>query len=122
MNLAGEVALGIGREQPGIVAGRAELEAGRQVGRAVEVGFVETEYFWPITHMVAPAENSLGCESCHSHDGRLQNIEGIYIPGQSRYPWLDMIGWLAVIGSLAGVSLHGLARIVAAKRRNRRNL
>ncbi|MFV9616167.1 MAG: tetrathionate reductase family octaheme c-type cytochrome [Gammaproteobacteria bacterium] len=87
-----------------------------------EVGFVETEYFWPITHMVAPAEKSLSCESCHSHDGRLQNIQGIYIPGQSRYPWLDMIGWLAVAGSLGGVSLHGLARIVAARKRNGRNL
>ncbi len=86
-----------------------------------EVGFVETEYYWPITHMVAPAENSLSCESCHSHDGRLQNVEGIYVPGQSRYPLLDMIGWLAVVGSLGGVSLHGLARVVAARKRNGRN-
>ena len=84
-----------------------------------EYGFVETEYFWPVTHMVAPAENSLACQSCHSQDGRLQNIQGIYIPGQNRYPWLDMIGWLAVIGSLGGVLVHGLIRYITAKRRNR---
>jgi len=85
-----------------------------------EYGFVETEYYWPITHMVAPAENSLSCDSCHSQDGRLQNIQGVYIPGQSRYPWLDTIGLLVVIGSLGGVLVHGLARYVAARRRNGR--
>ena len=29
-------------------------------------GFVVTEMFWPINHMVAPAEKSLKCTDCHS--------------------------------------------------------
>jgi len=31
-----------------------------------KVGFVETEMYWPINHMVAPAEKSLRCTNCHS--------------------------------------------------------
>jgi octaheme c-type cytochrome (tetrathionate reductase family) len=84
-----------------------------------EMGFVETEYFWPVTHMVAPADKALGCESCHSTNGRLQGIDGVYIPGEKNYRWLDLIGWLVVLGTLGGVLLHGLGRIVSNKNRNR---
>jgi len=34
-----------------------------------EYGFVETEYYWPITHMVAPAEEALQCQACHDPNG-----------------------------------------------------
>ena len=30
-----------------------------------EYGFAPTTMFWPITHMVAPAQNALGCTDCH---------------------------------------------------------
>ncbi len=33
--------------------------------------FVETEMYWPINHMVAPKQNSLKCNSCHSKEGRM---------------------------------------------------
>jgi len=33
--------------------------------------FIETIMYWPTTHMVAPVENVLQCESCHGDDGRL---------------------------------------------------
>ena len=33
--------------------------------------FTETWMYWPTTHMVQPAENSLTCEACHSSEGRL---------------------------------------------------
>ena len=36
-----------------------------------EYDFAETEMFWPITHMVAPAEQALVCADCHSEEGRL---------------------------------------------------
>ncbi len=37
-----------------------------------EYDFVETEMYWPITHMVAPAEQALTCNDCHvAKDGRL---------------------------------------------------
>jgi len=34
-------------------------------------GFIETEMYWPINHMVAPKEKALKCASCHGANGRL---------------------------------------------------
>lgn len=34
-------------------------------------GFTETHMYWPITHMVQPAERALQCTDCHSPNGRL---------------------------------------------------
>jgi hypothetical protein len=36
-----------------------------------EYDWVETEMFWIQNHMVAPKENALACEACHSGEGRL---------------------------------------------------
>ncbi len=36
-----------------------------------EMGFVDSVMYWPITHMVAPADQALGCTECHDADGRL---------------------------------------------------
>ena len=83
-----------------------------------EYDFVETEYYWPVTHMVAPAKNALACDSCHSKNGRLQNLAGVYIPGQNRYPWLDIIGVLILIGSLGAVLVHGFGRYIASRKRS----
>jgi len=92
-------------------------------GRAIKVGmeknhipysgeydFVETYSFWPITHMVAPKEDALNCAECHSRDGRLQELQGFYMPGRDRFLWLDILGYLALGGALVGVLLHGLLR------------
>lgn len=79
--------------------------------------FVETEYYWPVTHMVAPKEESLACDDCHSRSGRLAGLEGFYMPGRDRFEWLDMLGGLVILGTLGGVSMHGLARLIAARRR-----
>ncbi len=32
--------------------------------------FIETAMFWPLTHMVAPAEQALQCVDCHSEEGK----------------------------------------------------
>lgn len=32
-------------------------------------GFIETEMYWPINHMVAPAKDALRCTSCHGKKG-----------------------------------------------------
>ncbi len=45
-----------------------------------KLGFVETEYYWPITHMVAPKEKALGRKDCHSANGRLKDVPGLHIP------------------------------------------
>ncbi|PVV10622.1 MAG: cytochrome C [gamma proteobacterium symbiont of Ctena orbiculata] len=75
-----------------------------------EFGFVETYSFWPITHMVAPSEDALGCSECHSRDGRLNQLQGFYMPGRDSFKWLDILGYLALGGALLGVLIHGLMR------------
>lgn len=81
-----------------------------------ELGFVKTEMSWPITHMVAPKEDALACHQCHSENGRLAGIEGIYMPGTNTTPWLDKAGLLLALLTLIGVVLHGLIRIIMHKR------
>ncbi|OIQ74021.1 cytochrome c bacterial [mine drainage metagenome] len=73
---------------------------------------------WPITHMVAPKEKALGCIECHVSNGRLEKIDGVYMPGRSRdhMAGLDQAGWAIVILTLLGVMGHGLIRIIANKR------
>jgi octaheme c-type cytochrome (tetrathionate reductase family) len=34
-----------------------------------EVGFIETKMYWPINHMVAPADEALKCTACHGVSG-----------------------------------------------------
>ncbi len=34
-------------------------------------GFARTEMYWPLSHMVAPAEKALGCTECHGSGSRL---------------------------------------------------
>ncbi len=80
-----------------------------------EVGFVETEYHFQITHMVAPKENSLECAACHSDESRLSELTGFYMPGRDANSLLDTIGWIAVFGSLVGVGGHGLLRMFSSK-------
>jgi hypothetical protein len=76
--------------------------------------FVETSYVFPITHMVAPKEKTLACTECHNgQDSRLANLGGFYMPGRDRGQWLDILGWITVLGSLAGVVLHGVGRFFA---------
>ena len=80
-----------------------------------KVDFIKTEMSWPITHMVAPKEAAVGCNECHAKGGRLDKIEGIYIPGRDANDLVNLLGWLAAGGVLAGTSLHGLARFLRRK-------
>lgn len=36
-----------------------------------EYGFAETEMYWPLSHMVQPAEQALQCTACHTETGRM---------------------------------------------------
>ena len=74
--------------------------------------FVETEYYWPITHMVAPKEDTLSCEACHSRDGRLNDLDGFYLPGRGDFSWISEIGWVVVLLTLLGVVGHALVRVL----------
>jgi hypothetical protein len=81
-----------------------------------EYEFIETAYHFPTTHMVAPEEEALQCRACHADQGRLATLSGFYLPGRDNNTILDVIGWLAVFGSLAGVAVHGIMRKVLAKK------
>ena len=78
-----------------------------------KVDFIKTQMSWPITHMVAPAEDAVDCNECHSKNGRLKDIDGIYIPGRDADIWLDRVGWGLALLTLIGVILHGLGRIIS---------
>ena len=74
--------------------------------------FVDTTYVFPITHMVAPKDNVVACTECHTgKDSRLAKLGGFYMPGRDAAKWLDTLGWMAVLGALAGVVLHGFGRL-----------
>ena len=87
-----------------------------------KVGFVETEMLWPVTHMVAPAGKALGCVDCHSKNGRLKDINGIYIPGRDVMPLVKWLGWGMLLATFGGVLLHGLLRLIARNHRNHRSV
>jgi len=76
-----------------------------------KVDFIKTQMTWPINHMVAPAKDAVDCDECHSKDGRLKDIKGIYIPGRDASEKLDMFGWSIALLTLVGVMLHGMGRI-----------
>jgi len=81
-----------------------------------EYGFISTYSWWPITHMVAPKEDALACDDCHTpSNSRLASVGGIYLPGRDHNRWLDIIGTLVVFGTLAGVIIHGLIRFFSPK-------
>ncbi len=78
--------------------------------------WVETEMYWPITHMVAPAEQALTCSECHSRQSRLAGIDGVYIPARDYSKPLDAAGWTLSLLALVGVVVHGGLRIAAARK------
>jgi len=79
-----------------------------------ELGFVETTYVFPTTHMVAPKEQALDCRACHQDNGRLEKLAGFYMPGRDRFQLLDYGAWGLAIATLAAVLLHAIGRIMAS--------
>jgi octaheme c-type cytochrome (tetrathionate reductase family) len=100
----------------------AGMEEAKKVGQTTadysgEYGFTETLMYWPITHMVAPADEALGCASCHAENGRLAELTGFYMPGRDGFTLTDKIGWILVAATLLGVLVHGLGRLVLGRRK-----
>lgn len=81
-----------------------------------EYGFVSTELTWPITHMVAPKGDTLSCAQCHSKNGRLKDIKGVYIPSRDGNKALNIVGWTLALMTLIGVLIHGGIRIFTSKK------
>jgi len=85
-----------------------------------EYGFVKTEMYWPINHMVASKEKSVSCQECHTRDnGRLAKLTGFYMPGRDRSVALDFLGKWLIILSILGITIHNALRILAAYRRKK---
>ena len=84
-------------------------------------GFVETEMYWPVNHMVAPKGDAVSCSECHtrSDNGRLAKLNNFYLPGRDYNKPLETSAHLLLIFVLIGVIAHGLIRIVVAIRKNR---
>ncbi|TNE68202.1 tetrathionate reductase family octaheme c-type cytochrome [bacterium] len=79
-----------------------------------EYGFIPTEMYWPVNHMVSKANESLQCADCHTpKDGRLAQLTGFYLPGRDRNSLLDNLGLIMIFGALFGVVAHASMRTVA---------
>ncbi|RJP75692.1 MAG: tetrathionate reductase family octaheme c-type cytochrome [Desulfobacteraceae bacterium] len=80
--------------------------------------FVNTKYFFPTTHMVAPKSDVVSCNECHTrNNSRLANLTGFYMPGRDRFTLLCQVGWLIIALSAVGVLLHGAGRIFFSGKR-----
>ncbi len=77
--------------------------------------FIQTEMHWPLSHMVAPKEQALSCESCHSKKGRLAHLQGFYLLGRDSGNLLDGFGLFLMIGTLLAASIHALLRLFSRK-------
>ena len=100
--------------QKALTAG-AELN---EVEFSGQYDFIETNGYWPIKHMVAPKEQSLACESCHSKQSRLNGLDDFYLVGRDSNDYVEYFGWIAIWGSLAAVMLHAFTRVIMSRRRN----
>jgi octaheme c-type cytochrome (tetrathionate reductase family) len=81
--------------------------------------FVRTAMYWPITHMVAPKTQALKCGQCHASEGRLKDIDGVYMPGRAKdhHPWIEGIGLFVAALAMLGVLIHAGIRVVLWRRR-----
>ncbi|HOF55463.1 MAG TPA: tetrathionate reductase family octaheme c-type cytochrome [Prolixibacteraceae bacterium] len=85
--------------------------------------FVETIMYWPVNHMVAPKEKTVGCAECHTRsNGRLENLAGFYLPGRDHNRPLDIFGIFIIVTCLGGVFVHALFRILATSRRKKSSI
>ncbi|HHM02851.1 MAG TPA: tetrathionate reductase family octaheme c-type cytochrome [Caldithrix abyssi] len=75
-------------------------------------GFVQTEMYWPLNHMVTSAEKALTCTECHSRNSRLAALTDFYLPGRDRNTTLDMLGMILILLAVGGSITHGLIRLI----------
>jgi len=86
-----------------------------------QFAFIETRMNWFITHMVAPKEQAVPCQDCHtrSESGRLNAIGDIYLPGRDHNDWIDLFGSLAILGSIGAGLGHGAMRLISRRRQSK---
>jgi octaheme c-type cytochrome (tetrathionate reductase family) len=80
-------------------------------------GFVKTEMYWPVNHMVSSKAATVKCVECHTRDnGRLANVGGFYMPGRDYNPWVEYFGGGLLVLTIGAVVLHGGVRIAASRK------
>ncbi|MBP7827867.1 MAG: tetrathionate reductase family octaheme c-type cytochrome [Verrucomicrobia bacterium] len=80
--------------------------------------WIQTTMHWPLSHMVAPKEQSLRCADCHHPTAsRLAGLEGFYMPARDRSRVLDWLGWLLIGSTLGAVTVHGGLRYFCWRKR-----
>jgi len=83
-------------------------------------GFVKTEMYWPVNHMVSPKGGAVGCAECHTrNNGRLAKLTGFYLPGRDHNQMLDFVGLWMFILALVAVLGHASIRIFMNIARNK---
>ncbi|TCP63336.1 octaheme c-type cytochrome (tetrathionate reductase family) [Rhodovulum bhavnagarense] len=91
------------------------IEAGMKAAGAEysgQYGFVDTHMYWPITHMVAPSEDAVACDECHTSNGRLAGLAGFYMPGSQPFSIGGILGMLVFVAMAGGVLLHTTLRVI----------
>lgn len=88
-----------------------------RIGKSLELAA-----FVPAGAQVSFNDNDLnGSGKVEVKDGKVlyqpsNNLDKVYVAGYHHIWWIDLIGVLAFIGTLLGVSFHGALRYVAAKK------
>lgn len=82
--------------------------------------WIQTMMHWPLPHMIAPKEESLKCNDCHHPvKSRLAGLKGFYMPARDRSLAVDWAGWMAAIGTVGGVLVHGGLRLFWWRKRSK---
>lgn len=101
----------------------AAIEAGMQYTGLPYSGrydWIQTMMYWPLSHMVAPKEQSLRCAACHHpQESRLAGLAGFYLPARDRSRVLDGLGWLGACGTIGAVTMHGALRFFCWRKRRK---
>ncbi len=79
-------------------------------------GFVETESYWPINHMVSEKEEALKCTDCHTKNGRLAGLTGFYLLGRDGIDLIDTIALILLVITILGIIGHAILRILGNKK------
>lgn len=86
-----------------------------------EIDYVDTVSYWHVNHMVAPKEQAVSCNECHTRQGsRIANLQDFYLPGRDRSEMLDKAGKALVSLTLLGVAVHAGLRVASGLKNGRR--
>ncbi len=74
-------------------------------------GFIKTNYYGVIKHMVAPSDQSLQCLDCHVRKiGRLEELKDFYLVGRDRSIIIQIVGIAMILFSIGGIAFYEINR------------